>query len=722
MRLLRHLTLTCLVLGASTPAWAAPDAVELQLPAANLLDLITDRARAAIDCFDPIPFRDGSLIVDHVELPPSPSLRRSPTPRTVVINADTSFSGHPTELVLPLRIFLKTAAALADPAVPQENYAVVIDFSLISSLEVSLDANGRPQLCAAPSALEPENGLGPQLLALLQDRVGTACFPLRLTAIERLLGAGVATTGIGISSNVALDRLAIRVEFDRQITNVAAWQAFVDDGALTPTAGDFAIAIDRDLIGRSMIQRVETQLAEAEGAEDITLSSAGVQVAWAPGTPAFELYLAASYDTHGICPNLLGFDASIFSTIGLAENNTVLRMTGHGEWSKDADDLAACVLAWGGFMPIVLLDPVLAGVLHGVFSMFSLPELPSDECTIDQDLNVECNFDLDLPVLAAGGSSDRRTVLSASSVGMLGSNLVISGNAVNEGLSKILPRAIINDVDIQYGIFGGCSSLHIGIEGRLAATGSGRLCRAIQIEDDPQQVFHIDHASEIHAAPFNNEVWYGGGNTAAYAQNPYEAKVTVQTSGGGRTVGISFFDAPTPEEIFETQNDYVMAYANCMAKSTGLFGIPGKFDIRWKVDPPYDLVATIASSDPLWARRTARVTLEGVSVETLGRTTRPRTLDGSYFFERQELLFTGTAIVDFGREGRFRVPVSTVVASSLSGREIGETEIVTGALAGRTVARFTISSREFPRAVSSVQLGVDVSPVNLAMQGTLTVE
>lgn len=328
-----------------------------------------------------------------------------------------------------------------------------------------------------------------------------------------------------------------------------------------------------------------------------------------------------------------------------------------------------------------------------------------------------CKFPLVLPELKAGGSSHRSATLHPNTLTTTLEDLVISGSVNMHGYSAVTPSTTISGGQLSYGISGGCSSLSLGYHGSVTASGRGGLCRALVIENDPLHVFHIQHMNEIYGAPFDRDLIFGGTNTEAYAADPYAAKIVIHTAGGGRALPLGPVAVPSAAEVLEQQFEFVTLKANCMAKQTGLFGIPGKFDPRWKVDPPHNLAARVVG-DIAASRRGAHVSLENVQLEAVDRQSRPAL--SSFAFRDQGVRVTATAVIDFGTAGRVKLPVATTVRGTLRGQELGRTGIVGASFAEAVTANFTVSSIGLPRGVTGVSFGVDLSPEKVALQGVLT--
>lgn len=697
-------------------ARAAPDSIELQLPAASVLELIADRARAGIECFPPLTFGLVDIVVDHIAFPAPPSLRRSPALQSVALNAATSFDAHPIQIAVPVKMFLKLNSQLEDPTRDQDQYFLTPETSAIFDLAVRTRADGVDEMCATMSTLEPAIPFQNDVLPNIRSQLGDSCFPINLDGLDDILDGKVAITSRGVSADAALTRLAVRLEFDRPNPNLTRWRSFVNDGALTNAGGasGFALTFDKNLLARVMRERFSDNLDDPR----LEVESPGLQTWWVPGAAMMNLFFNAQLDVVG-CANTIGaHPVNVAMNFGLSADSTNVVMNGQMSWDLVDSDVFLCGFTWAVFLGHygLAMDPVAMGVLGGLSNAFGpgSDQLPP-ECTMGNNNNFSCNFPLVLPELKAGGSSHRSATLNADTLSATFEDLVISGPMNLHGYTTLAPSSTIAGGQVTYGITGGCSSLSLGYHGSVTASGRGGLCRAMQIDDDPLHIFHIEHMNEIYGAPFDNDLLIIG-DLDAYAADPYAANVVIHTAGGGRALPLGPFSVPSQAEIRDLQFEYVTLKANCMAKQTGLFGIPGKFDPRWKVDPPHDIAARIVG-DLAAARRGARVALEDVKLEAVGRQTRPRL--GSFAFNDQSMRITATAVIDFGAAGRVKVPVTATVRGTLRGRELGRTGIVSASFAEAVKAEFTVASG-LPRGVSQVSFGVDLSPGNVALQGVLT--
>lgn len=716
-RLLFLATAIGLTLTASGRAHAARDSIELQLPASAVLDLIADRARASIDCFPPIPFGMVDILVDHIAFPAPPTLRRSPMQQPVAINASTSFNGHPVQIVVPVKLFTKLETQLVDPTRAQDQYLMAPETSAIFDLSVRTNADGVNELCATMNTLEPAIPFQNDVVAMVRQQLGDACFPLNLDGLDDILDGQVGVVSRGISADVALTRLAVRLDF-APTPNLTRWQTFVNDGAITNTlaTSDFALTFDKTLLARVLRQRFEANLDDPQ----LEVERPGLQTLWMPFMPLLNVFFNAQLDVVG-CANTIGaHPVNVAMSFGLAPDKTGVVMNGQMSWDLVDSDVFLCGFTWAVFLGHygLALDPVAMGVLGGLSNAFGPDgdQLPP-ECSMGNNNNFTCKFPLVLPTLQAGGGSHRSAALDPDGLYVTADDLVIAGDVNLTGYKAVAPLSTIGGGQINYGITGGCSNLSAGYYGSVTASGRGGLCRAMVIEDDPLNIFGIKHLNEIHGAPFDNDILIKGANLETYAANPYAAKVVIHTAGGGRGLPLGPLSIPSEAEKREVEFEYVFLKANCMAKQTGLFGIPGKFDPRWKVDPPHDLVARV-TGDLAAARRGARVTLENVKFEAVGRQTRPAI--GGFAFGDQSVRVTATALIDFGAAGRAKVPVSTTVRGTLRGRELGRTGIVSASFADSVRAEFSVASTALPRGVTQISFGIDLSPRSVGLQGVLT--
>lgn len=699
-----------LLLLLSLPALAATDAIELQLPASNVLPLVLDRARASIGCFPQFQVSGTDFLVDHVTFPSPATLQRSAAATPVTINPSLTFLGHPLQVVVPAQVFLKPVATANDPSVPQSGGMIAQSVSLFLDLSAS-SSGGVDQLCATPSAIEPAL---PGVLAAIQSQVGTPCFPMKLGGLDAVLDGKATRTAVGVSANAALDTLAIRLEFDHPTPDLATWKAFIDQGALSaaPANLGFAAIFDEGLLSRVMKKRFEENLTDPA----MTVESPGLSASFPlPGVPDLHIGFDAQLSVP-ICVNTIGaHPVSIDMFFGLSPGGDAVTVNGSVDWDLVDSDVFLCGLLLGGGDPAVIAAvAIVAGQLGGIPGK-SLPT----QCQKIDDKSFSCAFPVSLPSLEAGGASLQHTELAATSLTSFAGGLVIGGTSTLLGTPTAPPQVTIDDTDIAYGIYGGCNSLHIGTEGTFSASGKGTVCNApMAIAGDLLGVFGISGLSGLTSAPWSRTVKFGEYLSAAQLQSyfaqPYAAKVTVLTSGGTRTVALGPAVAPSAQEQFATGIGLVAAKASCMKLETGWFGIPGKFDPHWLVDPPIDLVAVVHLASGV--NTTARVTLSNIAVTSVGLSAR-RT--AAFSIPNQTMRMDATATINFGRLGTYTVPVSGSFRGTLSGKDLGSTGLVQASMSRGATAGFSVVSRSLPASVSSVVFSVDASGGNMGLQGVL---
>lgn len=704
----------CLALVGSV-AFAVTDTIELQVPTHQVMPLLADRARASVTCIAPFTSGADTWFVDHVEFPGAPSIRRSPTTRSIAVNPLTSFVGHPVQVLLPVKTFLKKETTLKNLSASQAQYDLTPTGSLVFELSLR---SGRTTdlLCAEVVGLEPVMLGGDAMLGSLQEALGTQCFPLELDGFDDLLDGRAQVSGRGLAASTDLSTLAFRLEFDHPSADPTAWRNF-HEGALSAlgrTGDAFAIGFDTALFGRVLRERFAANIGPP-----VTLTSP-VRSAWMTGLPALTLWFDADVTTD-FCFNTIGVSpVSTSMLFSLGEGGSSVKFSGQTSTDLVDSDVLLCGAPFAGVAALfgAYLFPIVEGVIAGIAADqgISPDDLPS-ECHSTGEDAFSCSFPLVLPALDAGGLSLLHLDLKATTLLRMGSNLVIGGTTAQRGPLTQAPRvAIQSPVTLRHGVHGSCSALHIGTEGQFIAQGHGAVCKPMAFRSDPEHVFFSQDLNLVSKAPWDRDVSLYP--TQAFLAAPYTSSIIARTSGGARGVEVI---APAPlsgEEADSLTGRLVMAKANCMAKQTGLFGIPGMFDPRWKIDPPYELLSRVRSYDPVLARSRPLVRLDQVKFETLGRST--RTLGLVYSLPQQDVRITASATIDFGGSvGKKIVPVSVVVRSAFAGEELGRTGIVTGEFPAGTVAAFQVNSTRFPAGVSGVDFELDLSPRRLELQGTL---
>ncbi|MGV3619479.1 MAG: hypothetical protein ACO1OB_01605 [Archangium sp.] len=703
----------CLALVGSV-AFAVTDTIEVQLPTQRVMSLLHDRARASVGCLPSFVSNGTRIYVDHVEFPGSPTIRRSATSKTIEVNERSSFSGKTLQVTVPVKAFLKKSTTLENRDAAQDTYDFTPTTSLVFELAMRAGSNSG-KICADLVALEP--AWSNELLESMQETLGTQCFPVKLDGFDDLLDGKVEISGRGISASSDLSTLALRLEFGNPNANINAWRSFNDGtlSALGRTGDNFAIGFDTELFARVIRQRF------ADNIDDPVTLTSGITSSWLYGQPWLQLRFDADVDV-GACFNTIGVEPFAADMIfSLADDGQSVKLNGSTSTDLVDSDVLLCGLPYAGIGALLapILFPVIEAAISGIAAGQSVSpdDLPS-ECHGTGDDSFSCAFPLVLPSLTAGGNSLLHLDLAATSLSRSGTNLVIAGTTTLRGPPTFEPRTFIESpVQLRYGIHGGCGNgLHTGSEAFFRATGNGVVCKPMVLTNDPAGAFGMQGLGDIQRAPWELSI-------AQFANPPagYSATIVARTSGGARTVKLMTDAALTPGESEDLMHELVAVKANCMAKETGLFGIPGLFDPRWKVDPPYDLVSRVRSFDPSWMRATVRTRLDKVQFETLGRTTRP--IGRIYSLTQQDVRVTAVATVDFGtRGGKKTVNVSTVVRANFSGKEIGSTGIVSGSFPAGTKATFQVNSSSFPAGVSGIDVDLDLSPGALALQGTLNAQ
>lgn len=703
----------CLALVGSV-AFAVTDTIEIQLPTNRVMSLLHDRARASAGCMASFVTGGERIYVDHVEFPGAPSIRRSPTNKTITVNDLSTFSGKPLQVLVPVKTYLKKRSTLENRDAAQNDYDFTPTTNVVFELEVRKSGSNQ-KLCAEVVALEP--AWSPELLDSVRDSIGSQCFPLKFDGFDDLLDGRVEISGRGISSNSDFSTLALRLEFGNPVANINTWRSF-NDGALSAlgrTGDNFALGFDTGLFSRVLRQRFADNIKAP-----VKLTSA-IDAIWLFNQPMLQLNFDADVSV-SMCLNTIAVEpVSTTMTFSLTPGGENVKLTGSTTKDLVDSDVILCGLPYAGAGALIapILFPIIEGVIAGVADgqSTSPDDLPS-ECHSTGDDAFACNFPLVLPSLAAGGNSLLHLDLAATSLTRSGANLIIAGTADLRGPLTYPPATQIQSpVQMQFGVHGGCSDLHIGSEGFFRATGDGAVCSQMRLTNDPREVFGMLGLGDIQKAPWEMSI-------AQFGEAPpagYSSTIIARTSGGSRTVKLIADTAPTQGDFDDAQQQRIAVKANCMARETGLFGIPGMFDPRWKIDPPYDLLSRVRSFDPAWTRATVRTRLDKVKFETLGRTT--RSLGRLYSLNQQDVRISAVATVDFGsRGGKKIVNVSTVVRANFNGKEIGSTGIVTGAFPAGTKATFQVNSTSFPAGVSGVDIDLDLSTGALELQGTLNAQ
>jgi hypothetical protein len=209
-------------------AEAANHTVELQLPAAELLNLVRAQAQADAPCPESIDVLGTTITRDHLEFPSAsddgdskPRMILDDPAEDIAVTSDSNIVGHKTKMVLPMVMVLKDAACIDNV-----NGCTGARLDLDVYLDIRVDHSDGVRLCVVGDRLDPDIGIP-----------GSEFFPERCIALPtdfgldrlqlRLARAALSTNG---------DRLAVRLAFvheDIEHTSVGEYESFLE-GILGP--------------------------------------------------------------------------------------------------------------------------------------------------------------------------------------------------------------------------------------------------------------------------------------------------------------------------------------------------------------------------------------------------------------------------------------------------------------------------------------------------------
>ncbi len=674
-----------LLLALTSPALAQDKFAELQIDAAPFAAFLGAAIiqEAGDLCPEPAPAQlcnGQTCYLDRLDVQPGGTFRRSNTAVQVTVDGDLpALSTAQLQYVQPLRAHFKSLSCIRNPSCARDDWAQVVDLHLLLDLGVSGN-----QLCVTPAGfLEPV----PADVLPSSDPI---CAPLALGAIRQLAGPEMEVVARGLSANDDESVLAVRVELLQEglasvlsapaaaalaTARTNAWQAFLDgDLAAAPVTGSpsWRLHLTDDLLRTAMARR----FAAAVHDDPDTSLDGPVDGLWWPftGDGILGAHFFAEIDTH-ICPNLIG--AEVHASLPLALDGDAFRVEGKVTWDTNDADVGLCGALFGGFVFAPVTMPIAAAIADSFSPDPSELGAPA-ECdavesqTEDNTVDLDCTFPLALPDVRVGNAF-LDLQLADSTPSPLG--LTIHGAAHGGGPGQQIPATEATvDGGFGYGIHGNCSAgFSQGYSGGVSLRGP-RLCDT-DILSDPHHVFDVEGTSETTydgirtnidvdfpafasvMCPVSPGVWAacppGQAPLDQYWLSPYPLTMTLWTTRGAFTVQV-----PGPVKVTEQQQlalsfQAVNLRVNCMAPQTGLFGIPGLYDPRWDIDPPPYLPLERVT-------RLGRERIGQVALTDLVVSAPEGMLDrlGALRTRGVPLQYRATAVIDAGRAGRYRVPVT----------------------------------------------------------------
>lgn len=572
--------LAALVAGSllTGPARAA-HVVEFQLDVAKLFTLVGDRIAEEEICYaDPIqiPGLAGSLVLDHVEFPGPIQLQKS---------------GQQLQVVVPVAVYTKAAACLTDPNCGPTDYTPPFPYTtnLVLDLTAEFNSNGELTLCVTA----PTGGVLASLGGLGDD----ICSEIDLEdSLVDLLGSVPNIKQVGLSANAALDRIAVRIEFDNPANPTAppasSWTDFFN-GQLAPTGPnmDWSMFITKHLMLDVFKDRFAGQLTviEGPGASWFGLGVNGGLV---------QVTFTADFDV-SVCPNTIAADVIVSTILSVDANDpNVLKLNGSLDTDIWDSDVFLCALSIGGFG-----NPEVFSVILAVSAVIAANQGPGGgnlpaQCSLNEDDGTfACSNPVDLtPIRMSKYNTPAATrgilvmdALFGDPAGPVMGGPIDIWLAPPANPKKLLE---VGPGEITYGLTGSCNSIRLGYSGAIPVTGDGMLCQPIQVIDDPLNVFKItwpgSHwlGSNYIGAQVLEIGFFAGSDLNAYFANPYPCRVVIRSSVGLRCYEIA---APSPPPAEGSVEELMWLGAlekeeiDCLKL---VHYLPKKMEFLWLIDPP----------------------------------------------------------------------------------------------------------------------------------------
>ncbi len=621
----------CLILTmaiALTPhvVLAGPRIMELQFETDKLVTLVRQRLAEETPCYldeFELPTESGTFVLDHVGFPGGIGLQRS---------------GGEIQLVVPVQIFTKTPECMRNPNCGltdfQPNSPLEIDLVFAIRGEAMADSGGvlQPFMCIRFAGVELDGQLIPSAAAPgIYQALGSVainkCNRINIDAVRTLLAGELKIKMVGASANSSLNRIALRIEFeDPSIPNAApdpTWSAFFA-GDLQPDVpgSEWSLFIDADMFTQTVVDRFTSEFT---GKDRVSLTSAP-EASWRPTAELggrVDLALVADIDVD-VCT--IGTDADIEVAFRANSSNPNVVLTdGSLEIELDGGDLLDCSLLGGPLFPVLYSSAASLVSLISIEAILlgSSSTLP-DECTQLGEEHFGCSFPVSLPRISLSkwnlplspAANMRMTTFFGDPKGP-----VLAGPMTTTPIPSHTSLSIESSGFI-YRVQGGCSSLRLGWDCGVRMVGTGKLCRSIEVVDDPLGIFEVNWQGThplgnlYIGVPYQDfEVIFPsvGADIGAFNAAPYPCKLLFRTSLGSGTIAI-----PGPDESTLNPGESIglltKARANCFFEIAFL---PGRMNPFWLVDPPpFDVQAQLLFENP--SLQPESLTTELVDVAIVG--------------------------------------------------------------------------------------------------------
>jgi hypothetical protein len=563
--------------GGGTVTYPAerPHLVELQIDAVKLGRLVMNRLRAeSIPTGQEFELDSGgpTYVVDHIEIDQPAILDAGPNP-------PANGADHP-QLKVTITIFLKDKDKLLNPTTTHQ---IALQPSL--DLYFKLTSNSG-QLCIDFNTVTSVLPLPPPALSAINAALASLdlCTSLDLSALPSVLGSLTATQA-KVAADVNFSLLSVRLELG---DSYGAWASFAAAPVQSFLNGmDWALLLQADLVVGAFEQLVAGMMLTRD---DIAVNQ-GPSGSWTASTLTIEqdndadfaggVTLTVGGDSWAAACDI-GFSATIKAGLRVPSKNSIEVTVGF--------DVSPNY--WDAFWCFGPIGDIAAAAYTFTPDQKDIPSA----CALQHDNLLVCTYPISLAPLTLGASLPFGTLMLekyvASDAGpILGGSL---------DLLAVGKAKLTMDIDsgLEWRVLGGCGNFSVGAEAIVKLTGTElpagapvKLDLPIKVLNDPLNLFRphlVIDPSGASWLPVDVTLSFQPGGVpldAPYWQNPYDLILLVETTAGCQAVSLGKLPAYTEQQITQIGIGIPVLEANCDAPQTGLFGIAGKFDPHWLVDP-----------------------------------------------------------------------------------------------------------------------------------------
>ena len=320
----------------------------------------------------------GDLFLDHIEIVPEGSIRRSTDQSQAEIAHGVGYLYPPynieslnvriLQIVLPLKLYFKTWQNIEEgvdaPLSPQIQLILDI-FSVMVRDATDRDGNvlpWHPKAYVTFNSIDFGN-LDSAVTLNDEDRdkiyhrlknIGSISFPLGLGPINQSAGKSLDYWNVGVSADIGAESafpatsVAIRWEINGPTESYDSWTEFYEGNiAELPEGKDWSLLIPSNLLTDLFIQRLHDRLELEDNKSDDDKRIQVTEwpsVTWIPLGGGriitdFSLDIVDHDETH--CVNDIGVDIKITSDLSVADKNS-LQMTGQIDHDAIDSDAALC--------------------------------------------------------------------------------------------------------------------------------------------------------------------------------------------------------------------------------------------------------------------------------------------------------------------------------------------------------------------------------------------